>query len=72
VAHINDCVPGRDAKILRAGVTRVVGRVGLVVEVSRIKRTRDEPLQEFVTVDVEGHGPVVVAPADLEIVGGGG
>jgi hypothetical protein len=71
MAHINDCVPGRDAKILRAGVQRVVGRVGLVVEVSRIKRTRDEPLQDLVTVDVKGHGPVVVTPADLEIVGDG-
>lgn len=50
-------------------MTRVVGRVGLVVEVSRVKRTRDEPLRDLVTVDVEGHGPVVVTPADLEIVG---
>jgi hypothetical protein len=67
VAHINDCVPGREAKILQCGVRRVIGKVGAIVEVSRVKRTADEPLRDIVTVDVPGHGPVAVAPADIEI-----
>ena len=36
--HIDDCVPGQRAKILRSGVARVVGKTGSIVEVSRIRR----------------------------------
>jgi len=68
VAHIDDCVPGREAKILRAGVARVVGKTGMIVEVHRVKRSREESVQDSVTVDVAGHGPVVVTPSDLDIM----
>ncbi|MBA3346517.1 MAG: hypothetical protein H0T44_14675 [Gemmatimonadales bacterium] len=67
MAHINDCVPGAHAKILRAGVARVVGKTGAIVEVSRIRRPPTGPLQDQVTVDIPGHGEVSVAPADLEV-----
>jgi hypothetical protein len=69
VAHINDCVPGRQAKILKCGVRRVIGKAGVIVEVSRVKRTLEAPLRDLVTVDVMGHGPVVVTPDEVEIVG---
>jgi len=35
--------------------------------VSRIKRPPSGALKESVTVDVPGHGEVVVAPGDLEV-----
>jgi hypothetical protein len=69
VAHINDCVPGRQAKILQCGVRRVIGKAGVIVEVSRVKRTVDAKLRDLVTVDVVGHGPVVVTPDEVEIMG---
>ena len=68
MSHINDCVPGERAKILRSGVARVVGKTGTIVEVSRIKRPPSAPLKDAVTVDVPGHGEISVAPADLEMV----
>jgi hypothetical protein len=68
MAHIDECVPGRSARVQQSGVPRVNGRVGLIVEVSRVKRTPNDPLVDTVTVDVPKHGPVVVAPADIEIV----
>jgi hypothetical protein len=68
MAHVDDCVPGRDAKILRSGVARVVGKVGRIAEVSRTQQARGEPVRDAITVDVAGHGPVVVAPGDLEVV----
>jgi hypothetical protein len=68
MSHINDCVPGQQAKILRSGVARVVGRTGTIVEVSRIKRPPSASLKDAVTVEVPGHGEITVAPADLEIV----
>jgi hypothetical protein len=67
MAHINDCVPGARAKILRSGVARVVGKTGVIVEVSRTRRPPTGPLQDLITVDVPGHGEVGVAPGDLEI-----
>jgi hypothetical protein len=67
MSHINDCVPGHQAKILRSGVARVVGKTGTIVEVSRIKRPPSGALKDAVTVDVPGHGEVVVAPGDLEV-----
>jgi len=68
MAEINDCVPGRRATIVRSGVARVQGKTGAIVEVSRIKRPATAPLRDSVTVDVPGHGEIVVAPADLEVL----
>jgi len=68
MSHINDCIPGQQAKILRSGVARVVGKTGTIVEVSRIRRPPTGPLKDAVTVDVPGHGEVAVGPADVEIV----
>ncbi|MDX2194478.1 MAG: hypothetical protein NW201_14125 [Gemmatimonadales bacterium] len=68
MAHINDCIPGRSAKLLASGVARVTGKSGTIVEVVRTKRGSDA-LEDRVTVDVPGHGEIVVGPADLEIQG---
>ncbi|HWZ57848.1 MAG TPA: hypothetical protein VNW46_02640 [Gemmatimonadaceae bacterium] len=68
MAHIDECVPGRSARVQQSGVPRVNGRVGLIVEVSRVKRAAADPLVDMVTIDVPKHGPVVVTPADLEII----
>lgn len=68
MAHIDECVPGQQAKLLRSGVARVVGKSGVIVEVSRIRRPPTGPLKDTVTVDVPGHGEIAVAPSDLEIV----
>jgi hypothetical protein len=68
MSHINDCVPGQQAKILRSGVARVVGKTGSIVEVSRIRRPPTGPLKDTVTVDVPGHGEIVLSPMDVEIV----
>ena len=68
MSHINDCIPGQQAKILRSGVARVVGKTGTIVEVSRIRRPPTSPLKDAVTVDVPGHGEIAVSPADLEIL----
>ena len=70
MAGINDCVPGRQATILRSGVARVQGKVGTIVEVSRIRRPPSGPLRDSVTVDIPGHGEVVVTPTDLDVVQG--
>lgn len=70
MAEINDCVPGRRATIVRSGVARVQGKTGTIVEVSRIKRPATAPLRDAVTVDVPGHGEIVVPPADLEVLQG--
>jgi spore maturation protein SpmA len=67
MAHINDCIPGTGVKILRSGVARVVGKSGVIVEVSRIRRPATGPLKDQVTVDVPGHGEIAVAPADIEV-----
>lgn len=68
MAHVDECVPGQQAKILRSGVARVVGKTGTIVEVSRIRRPASAPLKDTVAVDVPGHGEIAVAPSDLEIV----
>jgi hypothetical protein len=70
MADIDECVPGRQAKVLRSGVARVVGKVGHIVEVSRVRRPPTAPLRDQVTVDVPGHGEVVVAPADVDVLPG--
>ncbi len=68
MADIKDCVPGRQARVLRAGVARVVGKTGTIVEVSRIRRPATGPLQDRVTVDVPGHGEIGLSPDDIELL----
>lgn len=70
MAHIDQCIPGTEARILGSGVPRVKGKTGLIVEVSRIKRKPSDRLQDRITIDVPGHGDVVLAPEELEIVSG--
>ena len=68
MAHIDDCVPGRQARIRQTGVGRVAGKTGTIVEVSRIRRPPTGPLQDRVTVDIPAHGEVVVKPDDVEVL----
>ena len=68
MANINDCVPGRRARVLQTGVARVVGKTGTIVEVSRVRRPPTGPLQDRIMLDVPGHGEVVLSPADLEVL----
>lgn len=68
MAEINDCVPGRQVRVLQAGVARVVGKTGTIVEVSRIRRPATGPLQDRITVDVPGHGEIGLSPADVEVL----
>jgi hypothetical protein len=68
MAKIDQCVPGLQARIINTGVARVRGRTGTIVEVSRVKRSPDQPVKDLVTVDIPGHGDIVVAPDDLEVV----
>jgi hypothetical protein len=68
VADINDCIPGREARVLRTGVARVVGKTGTIVEVSRIRRPATGPLKDRVTLDVPGHGEIGLSPADIEVL----
>jgi hypothetical protein len=68
MAHINDCIPGTRAKVNASGVARVIGKTGVIVEVSRIRRPADGPLRDNVTVDVSGHGEIVLRPEDIELV----
>lgn len=68
MANINDCIPGRRARVLQTGVARVVGKTGTIVEVSRIRRPATGPLQDRITVDVPGHGEVVLSPSEIELL----
>lgn len=68
MAHIDECVPGRRARIQQTGVARVAGKTGTIVEVSRIRRPPTGPLQDRVTVDIPAHGEVVVTPDDVEVL----
>lgn len=68
MAHIDECVPGRQAKIRQSGVARVAGKTGTIVEVSRIRRPTTGPLKDRVTVFIPAHGEIVVAPDELEIL----
>jgi hypothetical protein len=68
VAGFNECVPGLQVRVLNSGVPRVRGKTGTIVEVSRSRRTSTDPLVERVTVDIPGHGDVVLAPVDLELL----
>ena len=68
MAHIDECVPGRQAKIRQSGVARVAGKTGTIVEVSRIRRPPTGPLQDKVTVFIPAHGEIVVTPAELDVL----
>ncbi|MEO8634816.1 MAG: hypothetical protein ABI587_06020 [Gemmatimonadales bacterium] len=68
MATFEECEPGRQARILKAHVPRVVGKVGTIVEVAREQRDSTRPTQHRVTVDVPGHGEVVVTPAELDLI----
>lgn len=68
MANIDECVPGRRARVLHAGVPRVEGKTGIIVEVSRTRRPPTGPLRDRVTLDVPGHGEVAVSPADVEVL----
>lgn len=68
MADINECVPGRQARVLGTGVARVVGKTGTIVEVSRIRRPSTGPLRDRVTVDVPGHGEIGLSPSDIEVL----
>jgi len=68
MAHINECVPGRQARVLSSGVVRVKGKTGVIVEVSRVKRGASAALADRVTVDVPGHGEIVLSPDDIEVL----
>jgi hypothetical protein len=71
VANIDDCVPGRQARVLQTGVARVVGKTGTIVEVSRTRRPPAGPLRDRITLDVPGHGEVALNPSDIEVLPGG-
>ncbi len=68
MANIDDCVPGRQARVLQTGVARVAGKTGTIVEVSRTRRPPTGPLRDRVTLDVPGHGEVAFNPADIEML----
>ena len=70
MAHVDRCIPGTTVRIVKTGVPRVSGKTGTIVEVSRIQRRPRDPLIDRITVEVEGHGDVVVAPGDVDIVDG--
>jgi hypothetical protein len=68
MAPIDECVPGRRARIRQTGVARVAGKTGTIVEVSRIRRPPTGPLHDRVTVDIPAHGEIVVTPDDVEVL----
>jgi hypothetical protein len=68
MANIDDCIPGRRARIRQTGVARVAGKTGTIVEVSRVRRPPTAPLQDRVTLDIPAHGEVVVSPDDLDVL----
>ncbi len=68
MAHIDECVPGRQARIRQSGVGRVAGKTGTIVEVSRTRRPPTAPLQDRVTVFIPAHGEIVVSPDEVEVL----
>ncbi|MEO8031098.1 MAG: hypothetical protein ABJC74_10840 [Gemmatimonadota bacterium] len=68
MAKFNDCTPGASATITRSDVVRVVGKTGVIVEASRAKRGKTESMVERITIDIPGHGEIVVTPPDLELL----
>jgi hypothetical protein len=67
---LNDALLGRQAKILQCGVPRVVGRAGAIVEIALSRRPPTGQVQQRITVDVPGHGEVVLEPAQIEVQAG--
>lgn len=70
MATFNDCIPGALVRVVNSGVSRVRGKTGTIVEAARSRRRPGDVLVERVTVDIPGHGDVVFAPADLEVLTG--
>jgi hypothetical protein len=68
MAGIDDCIPGRRARVRQGGVARVAGKIGTIVEVSRICRPPGSRLQERVMLDIPGHGEVSFSPGDIDIL----
>ena len=68
MAGIDECVPGRRARVRQTGVARVAGKTGTIVEVSRICRPPGSASQERVTLDIPGHGEVTFGPADIDLI----
>ena len=68
MAHIDECVPGRQARIRQSGVARVAGKTGTIVEVSRIRRPPTGPLKDKVTVFIPAHGEIVVTPDEVDVL----
>lgn len=68
MAHIDECIPGRQARVRQSGVARVAGKTGTIVEVSRTRRPPTGPLKDRVTLDVPGHGEVAFSAADLDVL----
>lgn len=64
---LDETLLGRQAKILESGVRRVVGRTGVIVEIALARRPPTGPVVQHVTVDVPGHGEVVLTRDQLEI-----
>ncbi len=70
MAGIDECVPGRRARVRQTGVARVADKTGTIVEVSRICRPPGGALKERVTLDIPGHGEVTFSPGDIEVLKG--
>jgi hypothetical protein len=68
MANIDECIPGRRVRVVQTGVARVAGKTGTIVEVSRIRRPATGPLRDRITVDVPGHGEVVLSPGEIELL----
>jgi hypothetical protein len=68
MANIEECVPGRRARVRRTGVARAAGKTGIIVEISRIARPPGGPIQDRVVVDIQGHGEIAVGPDDIELM----
>jgi hypothetical protein len=66
MAHIDHCVPGTKMKVMSSSVVRVEGKVGTIVEVSRVLRAPATQIKDEVTLDIPGHGEIVVTPGDLQ------
>lgn len=46
MATFNECVPGSQVRVRSSGVSRVRGKVGMIVEVARSRRGPTEPMLE--------------------------
>lgn len=64
---LRDDLLGRQAKVLHSGVARVVGRTGVIVEIAHSRRPPTGSIQERLTLDVPGHGEIVLTPDQIEL-----